>query len=433
MTRIEIRSGRIVDPVNRLDRVGSVYVSEGKILSIFDQPADFQADRVIDADGQIVCPGFIDMSARLREPGASHKATIRSESLAATSAGVTTLCIPPDTRPVIDTTAVVELLHDKALQAGYQQLLPIGALTRNLDGSELSSMHALKRAGCIAVSNARRPVSNLLVLRRAMEYAASHDLLLVYQPQDFFLSNNGCAHEGRVATRYGLPGIPETAETIAMAQCLELALQTGCRVHFSQLSCSRSVRMLRQAREKQVNLSADVAIHQLHLTDADMQPFDSAYHVIPPFRSQADKRELRAGIADGTINAICSDHQPHDIDAKLGAFPETEAGVSSLETLLPLLLRLVDDKTLDLQQGIATLTSNPAGILQLDAGTLTPGSAADICIFDPEQSWIINELNWKSTGQNTPFWHQPMKGRVTTTVQAGKIIFSLNRGASDEQ
>ena len=218
-----------------------------------------------------------------------------------------------------------------------------------------------------------------------------------------------------------------------MAQCLELAQQTGCRVHFSQLSCSRSVRMLRQAREKQVNLSADVAIHQLHLTDVDMQPFDSAYHVIPPFRSQADMQELRAGVADGTIHAICSDHQPHDIDAKLGAFPETEAGVSSLETLLPLLLRLVDDNTLDLQQGIAALTCNPAGILQLDAGTLAPGSAADICIFDPGQSWIINELNWKSTGQNSPFWHQRMNGRVTTTVQAGKIIFSLNRGENDEQ
>ena len=425
--KIHIAQGRIIDPANHIDRVGSVYIADGKIISVINEPDGFRPDEVIDASNQIVCPGFIDLSTRLREPGQSRKATFKSETHAAASSGITTLCLQPDTSPVIDTPAVAELIRELAEKAGYRQVYPIAALTQRLEGAELSSMLALKQAGCIAVGNANQPVRNLLILRRAMEYAASHDLLLMFRPNDFWLGNNGCAHEGSVATRYGLPGIPEAAETIAVAQCLELVELTGCRVHFGQLSCQRSVTKIQQAKQDGLTISADVAIHQLHLTEDDIIPFDSAYHVLPPFRTASDRQSLRQGLASGAINSLCSDHQPHDIDAKLGAFPETEAGISALETLLPLMLKLVDEQALTLEQGIARLSANPAEILRLSSGSLTSGFAADVCIFDPELSWQVGSENWKSQGINTPFWGQTMKGKVTRTLQAGKTIFCLEK------
>ena len=427
MKKIHIKHGRIIDPANKVDRVGSLYIADGKVVSVTNDPGGFEPDEVIDAGNQIVCPGFIDLSARLREPGQSRKATFKSETLAAASGGITTLCLQPDTKPVIDTSAVAELIRELSEKAGYPQIYPIAALTQKLEGAELSSMLALKQAGCIAVGNGSHPVRNLLILRRAMEYAASHDLLLMYHPNDYWLSNNGCAHEGAVATRYGLPGIPEAAETIAVAQCLELVELTGCRVHFGQLSCRRSVIKIEQAKHEGLDISADVAIHQLHLTEDDMVPFDSAYHVLPPFRAKADRQYLRQGLAGGAINSLCSDHQPHDIDAKLGAFPETEPGISSLETLLPLMLKLIEEQALTLEQGIARLSSDPARILRLNSGSLGPGAAADVCIFDPAREWQVNSENWLSQGVNTPFWGQAMKGRVTHTLQAGKQIYCLNK------
>ena len=425
MTRLLIKDGRIIDPANAIDQTGSVCIADGKILSVGVEPEGFQPESVIDARNRIVCPGFIDLSTRLREPGQTRKATFKSETAAAASAGITTMCLHPDTQPVIDTPAVAELVKDLAEKTGYPQIYPIAALTRKLEGSELSSMLSLKQAGCIAVGNAGRPVKNLLILRRAMEYAASHDLLLMFRPNDFWLGNNGCAHEGAFATRYGLPSIPEAAETIALAQCLELAELTGCRVHFGQLSCKRSVIKIQQAKKYGLNVSADVAIHQLHLTETDMAPFDSAYHVLPPFRTEGDKRYLRQGLASSALDVICSDHQPHDLDAKLGAFPETEPGISSLETLLPLMLKLVAEQALTLSRGIAALTAKPAHILRLNSGTLTPGLTADICVFDPELEWRVDAENWKSQGGNTPFWGQILKGRVTHTLQGGRIIYRL--------
>jgi dihydroorotase len=423
MASLHIKNGRIIDPANNIDRVGSVYINDGKIVSVSDELIGIKADTEIDAKNRIVCPGFIDLSTRLREPGQSRKATFASETAAAAAAGITTLCLQPDTVPVIDARAVAELIKDQAEKTGYTQILPIGALTQKLGGAELSAMLALKDAGCVAVSNANQPLKNLLILRRAMEYAASHDLLLIYRPNDHSLANNGCVHEGSFSTRYGLPSIPDAAETIALAQCLELAELTGCRVHFGQLSSRRSVIRLHQAKKYGLSVSADVAIHQLHLTEDDIIPFDSAYHVLPPFRSARDKESLRQGLSDGTLDCICSDHQPHDLDAKLGAFPETEPGISSLETLLPLMLKLVSDDAIKIEQGIAALTHKPASILGLERGALTLGFAADICIFDPEQTWAVNTENWQSQGINTPFWGKTLKGRVTHTLQAGKVIY----------
>lgn len=426
MSRILIKNGLIIDPANQIHAVGDLAIENGVIKAVLTMPDDFQADTVIDATNKIVSAGFIDLSSRLRDMGHSRKGTFKSETPAAAKGGFTSLCLQPDTQPANDTASIAEYIKDLAEKAGYPQIYPVAALTQRLDGSELSSMLALKQAGCIAVSNANQPVKNLLILRRAMEYAASHDLLYICRPNEFSLSNNGCAHEGAVASRYGLPSIPDSAETVALEQCLELAELTKCRVHFGQLSSRRAVIKLHQAKKYGLNVSADVAAHQLHLTEDDIEPFNSIYHVLPPLRTKADKNYLRQGLANGTINAICSDHQPHDLDAKLGAFPETEAGISTLETVLPLMLKLVAEQEISLEQGIAALTEQPAKILGLNAGALSVGFSADVCVFDDKQTWQVGSETWRSRGLNTPFWGHTLTGCVTHTIQAGKLIYSLD-------
>ncbi len=421
--KIVIHHGRIIDPEHQIDKTGSLYISEGQIIGILKMPDGFVADIQIDATDLVVCPGFIDLSARLREPGQTHKATLLSETRAAASAGYTSLCIPPDTKPMIDTTAVVELIKDKAERCGYPQVYPIAALTQKLAGKELSALYALKKSGCIAVSQAQFAMQDLLVLRRAMEYAATHDLLLMYCPDEQALSNQGCAHEGAMASQYGLPGIPVAAESIAVMQCIELVGQTGCRVHFRGVSCARSVALIAKAKELNLPITADVAMHHLHLADQDMRPYDSHYHVLPPLRSEQDRQALMTGVQEGIIDCICSDHQPHDIDAKLGAFPETEPGMATLETILPLMVALTQQGW-SLGMGIAKLSSEPAKILGLPAGKIGMGDPADICIFNPTLSWQVDEQTWVSQGHNTPFWQQTMQGKVSYTIQAGKLIYS---------
>lgn len=425
MTKILIQNGRIIDPANSIDGIGPLYIADGKILHVMTPAADFTPDQIIDATDKIICPGFVDLSVRLREPGHSQKGTIKSETRAALSAGVTSLCLPPDSKPCIDSPAVVEYIKDKAEAADYPQVYSIGALTQRLEGNELSSMFALKQAGCIAVSNAHAPLANLLILRRAMEYASSHDLLLLYRANEAALSGKGCAHEGAMASRYGLPGIPVAAESIALAQALELAQLTGCRIHISQISCKQSVIKIQQAKKYGLDVTADVAIHQLHLTENDVIPFDSHYHVIPPFRSEEDRHYLLEGLVNGTIDALCSDHQPHNLDAKLGAFPETEPGIAALETLLPLTLDFAAQQGIDLAQAIAYLTQKPAVILGLHAGALTLGFKADVCIFDPKQQWQVNAETWRSAGHNTPYWQQTLTGKVTHTLQSGRLAYTF--------
>jgi len=426
MSKILIQNGRIIDPANNIDQSLPVYIAAGKIVSVGQKPADFTADITLDAQNKIVCPGFVDLSVRLREPGHSRKGSIHSETRAAAAAGVTSLCLPPDTRPIIDTPSVVEYIRDKAEQAGYPNVFPFAALTKQLKGQELSNMQALKRMGCIAVSNAMCAPQNLLILRHAMEYAVSHDLPLALHPDEPSLSRGGCLHEGAVASQYGLPGIPAAAETIAVTQTLELSILTGCRVHFSQISGQGAVKKIQQAQHEGLPVTADVAIHQLHLTDTDLTPFDSRYHVLPPFRGQLDKTALREGLINNTLTAICSDHQPHDLDAKLGALPETEPGISALETLLPLTLQLVAENSLSLSQAISRLTDKPAAIFSLNKGTLSPGMDADICIFDPNKNWQVNKDTWHSAGINTPYWEQTLQGKVSHTLQSGKIIYQDN-------
>ncbi|MDH5784271.1 MAG: dihydroorotase [Chromatiales bacterium] len=420
--KITIHGGRLIDPANNIDDTLDLHIAEGRIVALGVAPEGFVAEQTINASGQIVCPGLIDLQARLREPGQKQKGTIASESRAAASAGVTTLCCPPDTRPVIDTPAVAEQIRHRAEAIGMARVLPVGALTQNLEGQQLASMQALQSAGCIVMGNARHPIANTLVQRRALEYAATLGLTVFLNSEDPWLASDGCIHEGALSTRLGLAGIPECAEVIAVGRDLMLVEQTGVRAHFGQLSTARAVEMIAEARSRGLAVTADVSAHQLFLTEMDVAEFDSSCHVRPPLRSQRDRDGLRAAVADGAVSAICSDHQPHDRDAKLAPFAATEPGISALETLLPLTLRLVEERVLDLSSAIARLTSGPAAILGLEVGQLGIGAIADICIFDPKHHWRVEEQSLLSHGKNTPFLGWELSGRATTTLLAGRIV-----------
>lgn len=424
---ISIRGGRLIDPANGIDDTLDLHITRGEIVAIGPAPAGFSAARVLEADGQVVCPGLVDLCARLREPGYEHKATISSETNAAASSGITTLCCPPDTKPMVDTPAVAQLIYRTAQKRGLARVLPAGALTQGLEAKQITEMAALKRAGCPVMSHADRPIANTEVQRRAMEYAASFDLTVFLHPEDTWLRDGGCVHEGRVGTRLGLPGIPEAAETVAVARDLALAEQTGARIHFRGLSTARATSMLAEAHSRGIRASADVSAHQLILTEADVDGFDANCRVNPPLRTQADRDALRQAVANGTIAAICSDHQPHDADAKLAPFLAAAAGISALETLLPLTLALVEAGVMDLSTAIARLTWGPAQILGLPLGRLDLGRGADICIFDPQAPWILAEDAMVSRGRNTPFLGRPLQGRVNWTLLNGRVVFRRNR------
>ena len=422
MTSLSLCNGRVVDPAAGVDETTDLHIENGRILARGPAPAGFRAERVIDAAGLVVCPGLVDLRARCREPGLEHKATIASETRAAAAAGITTLCMPPDTEPVVDSAAVAALVRRRAERAGRARIVPLGALTRGLEGRALSEMSALKAAGCVGVSNDFHPVENTLVLRRAMEYAATFGLTVFLLPQDPALANGGCAHEGAVSTRLGLPGIPAAAETVAVAAALALIEETGVRAHFALLSTARAAQMVARAQHDGLPVSASVSAHHLHLTELDLLDFDSQCHVLPPLRTQRDRDGLRHWLARGAIAAVCSDHQPHEADAKLAPFSATAPGISALETLLPLTLRLVDEGTLTLPEALARLTCGPARILGLAAGTLEPGRVADICVFDADAYWTLTGARLMSQGHNTPFLDWELKGRVRYTLLAGQVV-----------
>jgi len=422
--RILIKNGRVIDPANKLDRVTNVYIANGRIEAVADSLEGFDAEREIDASGQLVLPGLVDLSVRLREPGFEHKGTIASETRAAAAAGITSLVTPPDTDPVIDTPAVAKLIRRNSQAAGYCHVYSLGAATQKLGGEHLSEMGALKAAGCVGISNAYTPIKNPLVEKRVMEYAATFDMTLFLFSEDPSLRHNGCVHEGAISTRLGLPGIPEAAETVAVARNLALVADTGVHAHFSQISTAKALQMIARAQYDGLPVSSDVAVHQLFLTDMDIGEFDSQCHVRPPLRSQRDMQGLREGVRKGTVNAICSCHQPHEADAKLRPFIETAPGISALETLLPLTLRLASESRMELLDAIARVTLEPARIIGIEAGSLSPGVSADVIVADPEQEWTVGPETLLSRGHNTPFRDWDMKGRVNHTLLAGKPVFS---------
>ena len=421
---LHIKGGRLIDPAHGIDAKQDLFVDdEGFVVGVGKAPAGFKASEQIDASGRIVCPGLIDLRARLREPGLEYKATIESETRAAVTAGITTLCCPPDTEPVIDTPAMAQMIQHRAWRFGQAFIHPIGALTQGLEGKLLAEMEALDDAGCVAFSNALMPVTDTLVMRRALEYAASFDLTVFLHPLDPSLRGNGCVHEGEVGTRLGLPGIPEAAETVGVARDLALIEHTGCRAHFCGVSSARTIAMISEARGRGLPVSADVAAHHLHLTEHDIGEFNTQCHVLPPLRSSADREALRQAVASGVIDAVCSDHQPHEPDAKLAPFSDSAPGISALETLLPLTMRLAEEKIMTLPDAIALLTARPAAILGIDAGHLGTGATADICIVDPATAWLLTEAEMASRGHNTPFLGWEFRGRVTHTLIGGRMIF----------
>jgi dihydroorotase len=406
--RIVIQGGRIIDPAHHIDTVADLFIAEGKIAGLGHLPAGFIPEQIIDAHHQGVCPGLIDLCARLREPGQEHKATIASETRAAAAGGITTLVCPPDTDPPIDEPAVIEWIRRRAKAAGQARVLTLGALTHRLRGERLAEMAALKEAGCVGVSDGGQPITNTRVLRRT--------------PLDPELSH-GLAHEGQVATRMGLPGIPAAAETGVIAHDLELVRDLGVRVHFGRLSSARSVELIARARAEGLPVSADVAVHHLHLTEIDLAGFDSRCHVCPPLRGLRDKDVLRAGLVSGALSAICSDHQPHEPDAKQAPFGDTEPGISGLDTLLSLSLRLAREGVLPLTTVIERLTCGPARILGLDSGHLGVGARADVCVFDPDVEELLEPGTLRSRGQNSPFIGWALPGRVTHTLLEGRVIY----------
>ena len=420
--RTSILGARVIDPHSGLDQVSDLHLEGGKLVAIGQAPVSFVADKIINAQGLVAAPGLVDLNVALREPGYSRKGNIASETLAAAAGGVTSLCCPPFTKPVLDTPAVAELILDRAREAGHAKVFPIGALSKGLAGEQLAELVALRDAGCVAFGNGLDNFRSSRTLRRALEYAATFDLTVIFHSQDHDLAEGGLAHEGPTASFLGLAGIPETAETVALARDLLLVEQSGVRAHFSQLTSARGAQLIAEAQARGLPVTADVALYQLILTDEALQDFSSLYHVQPPLRSQADREGLREAVKSGVISAIASHHQPHERDAKLAPFAATEPGISSVQLLLPLAMSLVQDGLLDLPTLLARLSSGPANALRLPAGRLAVGVAADILLFDPKASTLAGE-SWYSKGGNCPFIGHCLPGAVRYTLVDGHISY----------
>jgi len=423
--KIEVKNGRLIDPAQGIDRVTSLFIAAGKVAAIGAPPPGWHAHRAIDARGLVVCPGLIDCSARLREPGFEYKATLESEVEAAVAGGVTSLACPPDTDPPLDEPGLVEMLKHRARLLNRARVYPVGALTVELGGTTLTEMGELAEAGCVAFSHADVPLVDTQLLFRAMQYAATFGHRVWLRPQDPHLAKGGVAHDGEVATRLGLPAIPASAETIALATIFALIRETRVNVHLCRLSTADGVAMVRGAKQEGLPITCDVAIHHLHLCDIDIGWFDGQAHVTPPLRGTRDRAALRAGLADGTIDVICSDHTPVDDDAKQLPFAEAESGVTGLELLLPLTLKWAAEERIGLPAALAKITKAPATLLGIDAGTLAVGHAADVCIFDPAAHWIVDRASLKSQGKNTPFLGLEVPGRVKHTLIDGVPVGGL--------
>ncbi|WP_151445456.1 dihydroorotase [Lacisediminimonas profundi] len=426
--KLEIINGRLIDPANGIDAESALYIADGKVAGVGRAPDGFRADTTIDARGLVVAPGLVDLSVRLREPGYEYKATLESELRAAVQGGVTTLVCPPDTDPVLDEPGLVEMLTHRARLLNQAHVYPLGALTMGLKGEALTEMAELTEAGCIGFSQGDQVITDTTVTLRALQYANTFGYTVWLRPQDPHLGRNGVAHSGAVASRLGLAGVPVMSETIALHTIFELVRSTSARVHLCRISSAAGIALIRAAKKEGLPVTCDVGAHHVHLTDMDIGFFDSNARLLPPLRSQRDRDAIRAGLADGTIDAICSDHTPVDDDEKLMPFGEASPGATGLELLLSLALRWADDNPAQgsrtaLAQAIAKITSEPARVLGLASGQLAPGSDADICIFDPAARWKVVPAALASQGKHTPFLGYELPGQVWQTLLGGKIVF----------
>ncbi len=417
--KLLIKGGRVVDPASGRDGIGDVFVSDGRVVDSFKE----KPEKTIDAKDLVVAPGLIDLSARLREPGYEYKATLESEMDAAVAGGVTSLACPPDTDPPLDEPGLVDMLRRRAKALSRARVYPIGALTVKLAGERLTEMAELAEAGCVAFSQANATLADTQVLWRAMQYAATFGFPVWLRAEDRWLAHGGVAHDGEVATRLGLPGIPAFAETIALGTLLQLVRATGTRVHVCRLSTAVAVEMIRAAKKEGLPVSCDVGIHYVHLSEMDLGYYDSHCRLEPPLRSQRDREALAAGLADGTIDCAVSDHTPVDEDQKQMPFAEAEPGATGLELLLPLVLKWGAERKLPLAKTLARVTSDPARILGVQSGRIEPGAPADLVVFDPAQHWRVVPDALKSQGKNTPFLGYELAGRVRTTIVAGSVVY----------
>lgn len=439
--RLAIRHARVVDPASGLDAVRDVYVAAGRIVGIVEPGSDtgtFTASRTLDAQGLVMFPGLVDLSVRLREPGSEHRATLESEIEAALAGGVTSLVCPPDTDPPLDEPGLVEMLKHRARTMNRTHVYPLGALTMGLKGSALTEMSELHEAGCVGFTQANVPISDTQVLLRALQYAQTFGFTVWWRPQDAYLGRGGVAASGAVAARLGLPSVPATNETVALLTLFELLRSFGTvdgasaapRVHLCRLSSAAGVSLVRAAKAEGLPVTADVAVHQVHLTDVDIGYFDAQYRVDPPLRGQRDRDAIHVGLVDGTIDAICSDHTPVDDDAKLLPFGEAEAGASGVELLLSLVLRWADANRIAWVDALSRVTHRAAGIVAsggatIPTGRIEVGGAADLCLFDPSIAWTVGGAALKSQGKNSPFTGFEMQGRVRMTLVGGSVVHDL--------
>jgi len=427
--KILIKNGRVIDPASGLDEVCDIALAAGRIVSIKNIAPGFSASKVVDAKGCIVMPGLIDLAVRLREPGHEHEGMLESEMAAAVAGGVTSLVCLPDTEPVLDEPGLVEMLKFRAEKLHQARVFPLGALTRNLQGEVLTEMVELTEAGCVGFSQAEVPLANTQVLQRALQYASTFGYTTWLRPQELHLGR-GVAASGPLATRLGLAGVPVAAETIALHTILELVAATGARVHLCRLSSAAGVALVRRAKDEGLPVTCDVSINSLHLTDNDIGYFDSRMRLNPPLRQQRDRDALRQGLADGTIDALVSDHTPVDEDAKTLPFAEAEPGATGLELLLSLALKWGDESGAGLARSLAVLTQEPAkvlggalGTLHASAGRLVEGGVADVCVFDPKAAWAVTPDALRSQGKYTPFSGYELTGRVRCTIAAGQLAY----------
>jgi dihydroorotase len=416
--KLLIKGGRVIDPASGRDEKDDVFIADGKIAAKKGAP-----DETIDARGLVVAPGLIDLAARLREPGHGYKATLDSEMDAAVAGGITSLACPPDTHPPLDEPGLVDMLRRRAKALKRARVYPVGALTVKLAGERLTEMSVLAQSGCIAFSQANVPITDTQVLWRALQYAATFGYPVWLRAEDKWLSREGVAHDGEVATRLGLAGIPAFTETIALSAMLQLVRSTGARVHFCRLSTAAGVDMIRAAKKEKLPVTCDVGIHYVHLSEMDLGYYDTSCRLDPPLRSQRDRDALAAGLADGTIDCVVSDHAPVDEDQKQLPFAEAEVGASALELLLPLALKWGAERKLPLARTLARVTSDAARVLGVQSGRIEPGAPADLVLFDPEESWRVEPEAMRSEGRNTPFAGYELSGRVRATLVAGSVVY----------
>ncbi|HMZ55797.1 MAG TPA: dihydroorotase, partial [Nitrospira sp.] len=423
--KLLIQGGHVIDP-GRVNGVADVLIDNGAIAAVGPKLAVPAGATVIPAAGRLVVPGFVDLHVHFREPGFEYKETIQSGTEAAVAGGFTTVCAMPNTNPVNDNQAVTEFMLERAKAAGNAHLYPIGAITKRSEGKELAEIGDLRRAGCVAISDDGKPVMNSLVMRRAMEYARAFDVPVVDHCEDLHLSEGGCMNEGVISTELGLPGIPSAAEDVMVARNVSLAELTGARLHLAHISTAGSVRMVREAKARGLKVTAEACPHHFTLTEEVTRGYNTHAKMNPPLRTSADVQAIKDGLRDGTIDVIATDHAPHATQEKQQEFTEAPFGIVGLETALSLTLALVEEGVLTLESAIDKLSTAPAKAFSLNAGTLAVGAPADVAIVDPDRQWEVDPSRFRSKSRNTPFAGWTVKGRVTTTIVSGRVVYELD-------